>query len=87
MAAPPKEGGTFTPHDIAQMTQACDLALHTILTEDGRFADGPHTELRKRLAGLVLAEATNAPIDADRLARLAVRSVRLISSGAWKTAR
>lgn len=87
MAAPPKEGGTFTPHDIAQMTQACDLALHTLLTEDARFADVPLAELRKRLAALVLAEASNVPIVADRLARLAVRSIRLMASDAWTTAR
>ena len=85
MAAPPKEGGSFTPEDIAQMGQALELALRRVAREGGGVAGTPETELRRRLAALIYGEASNGRVEADRLARIAVRGLLLSSALMWST--
>lgn len=84
MAAPPKEGGTFTPDDTAHMVRALDIALGALDRKDDRvFAAMPQTELRRRLAALIIAEATRGPIDAEGLSRRAVSILRISASETW----
>lgn len=78
MAAPPKEGGSFTPTDIKQLAQALEIAVREAY--DKGIAIGDETELRRRLATLIYNEACIGTIEAQRLARIALHSLRLMSA-------
>jgi hypothetical protein len=86
MAAPPKTGGTFSPTDIAQMSEAYETALRDAARMGGTLAVIPALELRQRLAGLVLSAARNGPIRADYLAQAALNGLQSLTASAPLTA-
>lgn len=82
MAAPPKEGLTFGPAAMREVARAYEAALRIAGEEGGLRVTVPGYDLRQWLAGFILAEARQGPIDADRLTRAALRGLRM-TRAAW----
>ena len=75
MAAPPKEGGTFMPEQIARITGAYETALR----------GSPRDEIERRLIGIIYAQARHGSADVDQLVASAIRSLRLLSPRTWQS--
>lgn len=80
MAAPPKEGLTFDPSGTRAIALAYEAALQIAGEEGSPFAIIPGYELRQWLAGLILAEARQGPLETERLTQAALRGLRLRAS-------
>ena len=84
MAAPPKEGGTFMPEQIARITGAYETALR-IVEGDDALRGSPRDEIERRLIGIIYAEARHGPAEVDHLVASAIRSLRLLSPRTWQS--
>ena len=84
MAAPPKEGGTFAPDQIARIASAYETALQ-IAERDDALRSTPRDEMKRRLIGIIYAEARHGSVDVDHLVASAIRSLRLLSPCTWRS--
>lgn len=72
MAPPPKQGMILTPDKLGKLGKAFDLAICKAEATGTPYTSGPTPELRRQIAGLILAEAN---LELDQPAQLAARAL------------
>lgn len=81
MAPPPKQGRTFTPAQLKRLGDAFDLAVREASAAGTPYRSVPAPELRRQIAGLILAEAYDESSKPRRLAMRALDRLRTMVGG------